>query len=94
MSLVSLSWTLSRFPGPWDAFYLDCILSERDPLFKFSGKFRYLGIEDLPQEFLIENSSVKVEFLENKKGKITAGAYLLSQKSYMVFSNLGLALSL
>ena len=35
-------------------------------------------MEDLPQEFLIENSSVKKEFLENKTGEITAVAYLLS----------------
>ena len=37
-------------------------------------------MEDLPQEFLIENSSVNVEFLVNKTGEITAGAYLLSIK--------------
>ena len=32
---------------------------------------------DLPQEFLIENSSLNVGFLENKTGEITAGACLL-----------------
>ena len=35
-------------------------------------------MQDLPQDFLTENSSVNVEFLENKKGEITAGTYLLS----------------
>ena len=45
---------------------------------KFVGKLRYLWIEDLPQEFLIETSFMNVEFLGNKTGKITAGAYLLS----------------
>ena len=35
-------------------------------------------MEDLPQEFLIENSSINVEFLENKTWGITAVAYLLS----------------
>ena len=35
-------------------------------------------MEDLPQEFLVKNSSVNVEFIENKTGKITAGAYLKS----------------
>ena len=35
-------------------------------------------MQDLPQEFLTENSSVNVEFWENKKGEITAGTYLLS----------------
>ena len=37
-----------------------------------------MGIEDLPQEFLIENSSVEMEFLENKTGEFTVGTYLLS----------------
>ena len=36
-----------------------------------------MGIEDLPQEFLIENSSVEMEFLENKTGEFTVGTYLL-----------------
>ena len=35
-------------------------------------------MEDLPQEFLLENYSMNVEFLENKTGEITAGTYLLS----------------
>ena len=40
-------------------------------------KFRYLAMEDQPQEFLVESSSINVEFLENKTGN-TAGAYLIS----------------
>ena len=59
-------------------FDLGCILGKGDQLFKFSSKFRYLGIEDLPEEFLIENSSINMGFLENKTGEITAGANLLS----------------
>ena len=35
-------------------------------------------MEDLPQTFFIENSSINVEFLNNKTGEITAGAYLVS----------------
>ena len=35
-------------------------------------------MEDLPQEFLLENYSMNIEFLENKTGEITAGTYLLS----------------
>ena len=78
MSLVSLRWTLFKSPALWDKFDLDWILGKGDQLFKFIGKFRYLGTEDLPQEFLTENSLINVQFLENKTGKITAGAYLLS----------------
>ena len=75
MSLMSITWTS---PGLWDKFDLDSILGKGDHLFKFIGKFRYLGIEDLPQEFLVENVSVNVKFLENKTGEVTAGAYLTS----------------
>ena len=35
-------------------------------------------MEDFPQEFLIENCFMNVEFLENKTGEVTAGLYLLS----------------
>ena len=35
-------------------------------------------MEDLPQETFLENSSINVEFLDNRTGEITAGAYLLS----------------
>ena len=78
MSLLSITWTLLRSPGLWDKFNLDSILGKVDQLFSFTGKFRYLGMEDLPQESLVQNSSINVEFLENKTGEITAGAYLIS----------------
>ena len=35
-------------------------------------------MEDLPQEFFIENLSINVEFLNNRTGEITAGTYLVS----------------
>ena len=35
-------------------------------------------MEDLSQEFLLENSSINVIFLENKTEGITAGAYFIS----------------
>ena len=43
------------------------------------GKFRSLGMEDLPQEFLIENCFINVEFLENKTGEVTAGLYSIAE---------------
>ena len=55
MSLISVSWTLFRSPGLSDKFDLDSILGKEEQLFRCVGKFRYLGMEDLPQEFLIEN---------------------------------------
>ena len=68
MSLVSVPWTLVKSPGLWDKFELDSILGKGDQFFKFIGKFRYLGMEDLPQEFLVENFSINVEVLKNKTG--------------------------
>ena len=76
MSLILVNWALFRSSCRWDKFDLDCILDKRDQLFKFISKSRYLIIEDLPQEFLREIFSVNVQFLENKTGEITAGAYL------------------
>ena len=43
------------------------------------GKFRSLGMEDLPQEFLTENCFINVEFLENKTGEVTAGLYSIAE---------------
>ena len=67
-----------RSPGLWDRFDSDSMLGKGDQLFKFIGKFRYLRMEDLPQEFFVEITSINMEFLENKTGEITAGAYLIS----------------
>ena len=78
MSLIAVSWTLFKSPGLWNKFDLDCILGKGDQLFRLIGKFRYVGVEDLLQEFMIENCQINVELLENKTGEITARAYLLS----------------
>ena len=78
MSLIAVSWILFKSPGLWNKFDLDCILGKGDQLFRFIGKFRYVGVEDLLQEFMIENCQINVELLENKTGEITARAYLLS----------------
>ena len=51
-------------------------------------------MEDLTQEFLVENSSMNVEFLENTTGGITAGAYLLSIADTVVINILGTVLYL
>ena len=69
---------LFKSPDSWNKFAFDCILGKGDQLFKFIGKFKFLGVEDLPQELMIENCLINVELLENKTGEITAGAYLLS----------------
>ena len=78
MSLMSVSWTLLRFPDRWDKLDLDGMLGKGDQLFKSLGKFRYLGMEDLPQEIFLEGLAVNVQFLEIKMGEITTGVYLLS----------------
>ena len=86
MSRISVSWTLFKSPGRGNKFLLDSILTKGNQLYNFIGKFRYLGIEDLPQGFFIENISINVEFLDNKREKYTARAL---QKLKLVFSKLG-----
>ena len=78
MSLISVSWTLFRCPGQWDKLDLDGILGKREQFFKSPGKFRYLGIKNLPQEFLTEGFKVNAQFLENKTREISGRALLLS----------------
>ena len=52
MSLVSVIWTFSKTAGLWIKFGVDCVLGKRDQLFTFTVKFKCLGIEYLPQDFL------------------------------------------
>ena len=51
MSLLSVCWTFFKSVSIWDYFDLDCILQKGDILFKSLNNYRYLGMEDLPQEF-------------------------------------------
>lgn len=48
---------LCRSPRLWGKFDLDLILGKVDQLSKLIGQFKYLGIEDLLQELLIEKPS-------------------------------------
>ena len=43
MSPISVGWTIFRSPGQWNKLDLDGIVGEDDQMFKFLGKFRYLG---------------------------------------------------
>ena len=76
MSLMSFCWTLLKSASTWDFIDLDYILQKGDLLFKSRNNYRYLGMENLPWEFFIENSSINVEFL-NKTGEFTAEPYLV-----------------
>ena len=79
-SLLSVYWTCLKSASIWDSFDLDWLLQIGDLLPKSFASYRcrYLGIEDLPLEFFIEDSSVNVDFLNNRTTEITAGAYLVS----------------
>lgn len=70
MSIMSISWTLFKLLHFWNLIDLDSISQKGDELLKSFNEFRYLGVEDLPNGFLID-------FLENRTGKITVGAYLV-----------------
>ena len=71
MSLMSVCWTLFKSVSKWDSFDLDCILQKGDLLFKSLNNYRHLGMENLPQDFFIENVSINIEFLNIKTGEIT-----------------------
>ena len=75
---LSIIWTLFKLPHFWDLIDLDSILQKGDELFKSINEFKYLGVEDLPNGFLIENCLIDVIVLEDRSGEITAGAYLVS----------------
>ena len=66
ISLISVRRILLRSLGQWNKLDLDGILGKGDQLFKSFGKFRYLGIEDLPQGFLIEGFADAIS--RNKDG--------------------------
>ena len=74
---MSVCLTLFKSVIIWDSFDLDSILQKRDIFFKSLNNYRYFGMEDLPQEFFIENYSMNVEFLNNRTREITAGANLV-----------------
>ena len=47
-------------------------------MFKSLNNYRYLGLDDLPQEIFIGNSSINVEFPNKRTEEIIDGAYLVS----------------
>ena len=77
ISLMSICWTLFKSVSIPDFFNLDCILQKGDILFKSLNNYKHLGMKDLSQEIFVENSSINIEFLNNKTGEVTAGAYVV-----------------
>ena len=78
MALIAVCWSLFKKVSLWSSFELDSILLNGDFLFKALKKNRILDVEDLPQSFLIKDSIINIEYLENKTGEIILNAYLLS----------------
>ena len=79
MSLMSICWTMfKKLVARWDMFELDSILENGDKLFKDIQLFRYLGIDDLPHHFVLKQSQINVQYLENMTGEICHNAYLTS----------------
>ena len=53
MSLISVSWTLFKSPGLRDKFDLYSALGKMKQLFRSIGKYRYLGMKELLQAYVI-----------------------------------------
>ena len=66
---MSVNSILFRSPSLWDKFDIDCILGKGNQLFKFIVKFKYLGMEDLPQDILIVNAVTMWSFLKIRQEK-------------------------
>ena len=66
MSLISITRALFKSSGQRNLLDLNSILGEEDQFLKIFGIFIYLRIEDLPQEVLIEDFNVNMQFLEYK----------------------------
>ena len=77
MSLLSVWWILFKYVNVWDSFDSYCISQKGDLLFKSLNNYKYLGMEDLPKEFFIENLSINVKCLNIRNGEIITGAYYL-----------------
>ena len=77
MSLTPVTWASFRSPDLWQKFDLDYTSGEGNQLFILLGKFRYLDVEDIAQEFLVENSSTNLEFWQELK---LGHTWYLSQK--------------
>ena len=77
MPFIPVSWTLFKSPSLWDKFNLNSVLNKGDQLFKIIGKFNYFGMGDLPQELLIENCSVNLEFYTIRQKKLQVGIFAM-----------------
>lgn len=77
MSFISLSQTFVRSTGQWDKFEWDSTLGNQYQLFKYLSKFRYLGIENVSREFLMEGFHINGQFVENSTKENKAEEFLL-----------------
>lgn len=57
------------------------MLGKRDQSFKFIGKFKYFEVGDLPEEFLIENCSMTVEFVKIRRRNYSRGIFAIYRKN-------------
>ena len=76
VTYVSLLDIIYKSSSIWYTFDLDWILQKGYLLFKSLNNGRYLGT--LSKEFLIECSSVNIEFINNRTSDLIAGACLVS----------------
>ena len=76
VTYVSLLDIIYKSSSIWYTFDLDWILQKGHLLFKSLNNGRYLGT--LSKEFLIEYSSVNIEFINNRTRDLIAGACLVS----------------
>lgn len=70
-----------------DKFDLDGISGKEDPLLTYLDRFRYVGLKDIPQEFVTESFSLNVKFLEKYYGRnYTCGIFVANCKNCKYYS--------
>jgi len=67
-SLYSIAFSRVKNPGNWDIFDLDYVLEQGDKIYKGLNKDNYLMFSELPREIHIFETTMNLEFLENKFG--------------------------
>ena len=75
---MSVCWTLFKYVSGKGLLRFRLYITKGDLLLKSLNIYRYLGMEDLPQQFFIKNSLMNIHFLNIRPGEVTAGAYLVS----------------
>jgi len=77
-SLFSICWSKIRQVNRWNKYDLDHVLNNGDGIYKFLlygpgplDKIRFLDVDDLPREIILQHRQIGLTFLELKDGELS-----------------------